>query len=77
MPISLYTDIPKEVIYKVAERPYDAAAITAEYQQFTEPSRSLILWLLDLMAHVVMNEAVNKVHFSVNFILCFINHYFL
>mmetsp|Transcript_19711 Transcript_19711/g.23453 ORF Transcript_19711/g.23453 Transcript_19711/m.23453 type:complete len:429 (-) Transcript_19711:297-1583(-) len=60
MPVGLYNDIPNETIYKVAEMPYDAAIITAEYNSFSEPSRSLILWLLDMMADIVTNEANNK-----------------
>jgi hypothetical protein len=34
--------------------------VSAEYNQFPEPMRSLLLWLLDLMADIVTNEAVNK-----------------
>ena len=34
--------------------------MSAEYNQFPEPMRSLLLWLLDLMADIVTNEAVNK-----------------
>jgi hypothetical protein len=60
MPVGLYNDITNETIYKIAEMPYDAAIITAEYQNFSEPSRSLILWLLDLMGDIVTNEENNK-----------------
>jgi hypothetical protein len=60
MPIALFSDVPKETIYRIAEKPYDAAAVAAEYATFPEPSRSLLLWLLDLMADIVTNEAVNK-----------------
>lgn len=61
MPIKLYMDIPEATIYKVAEMcPYSAEKVTAEYHQFAEPSRSLVLWLLDLMSDVVIHEASNK-----------------
>jgi hypothetical protein len=60
MPVGLFSDIDNATIYKVAEMPYNAQLITAEYQKFSEPSRSLILWLLDMMGDIVTNEAVNK-----------------
>lgn len=45
---------------QVATEPYDAAVITATYQAFPEPNKSLILWLLDMMADIVQNEPANK-----------------
>jgi len=48
------------VLAQVATEPYDAAVITATYQAFPEPNKSLILWLLDMMADIVQNEPANK-----------------
>lgn len=38
----------------------------AEYHNFAEPTKSLFLWLLDLMAEVVTNEANNKMSAKVS-----------
>ena len=52
--------MPERTIYRVADMPFAADAVTAEYAGFPEPTKSLLLWLLDLMADIVTNEAVNK-----------------
>jgi hypothetical protein len=56
----LLNSLPERTIYKIADMVFDAEAISSEYHSFPEPTCSLLLWLLDLMADVVTNEAVNK-----------------
>ena len=46
--------------WQVATEPYDAANVTAQMNAFPEPNKSLIFWLLDMMADIVQNEALNK-----------------
>ena len=58
MPSGLLNTIDDETIYKIADLPTEE--VPAEYHKFAEPTKSLFLWLLDLMAEVVTNEAVNK-----------------
>lgn len=58
MPSGLYNTIDDQTIYRVADMQVEA--VPAEYHQFHEPHKSLILWLLDLMAEFVVNEGVNK-----------------
>lgn len=57
-PRGLYNSIPDAKIAKISDMNVDQ--IAAEYEQFEEPNKSLILWLLDMMAEYVLNEAVNK-----------------
>jgi hypothetical protein len=58
MPDSLFNSISESTIYQVAEMPVDSLGPIEE--RFPEPTRSMIEWLMDLMAEIVMNEAVNR-----------------
>lgn len=60
LPRGLYNNIDEIVIHRIADTPYDPVSIAHEYHSFQEPEQSLILWLLDVMAEIVMNESVNK-----------------
>uniref|UniRef100_A0A7S2W562 Rho-GAP domain-containing protein n=1 Tax=Rhizochromulina marina TaxID=1034831 RepID=A0A7S2W562_9STRA len=60
LPEGLYNDIPEATIHRIADSPLDVPAIVETYSSLHEPHRSLILWLLDMMAGIVMNESVNK-----------------
>lgn len=58
MPAGLFNSIPEPMIFRIADMP--PADVPAMYHQFSEPHKSLILWLLDLMCEFVVNEEVNK-----------------
>ena len=58
LPQSLCANIPERILYKVAENDIETAH--RELDSIDEPWKSVLLWLLDLMSVVVMNEAVNK-----------------
>merc|ERR1719198_2123539 len=46
------------MIFRIADMP--PADVPTMYHDFSEPHKSLILWLLDLMCEFVVNEDVNK-----------------
>ena len=58
LPTCLLKNVPERIIHKVAEGTSADAAV--ELENIPEPTRTIIVWLLDLMAAVVSNEAVNK-----------------
>lgn len=58
MPAGLFNSIPEPMIFRIADMP--PADVPAMYHEFSEPHKSLILWLLDLMSEFVVNEDVNK-----------------
>ena len=60
LPISLCSEnaIPEMVVYKVADNNVDNAYTVL--MSMDDPWKSVVLWLLDLMATVVQNEKKNK-----------------
>jgi len=58
MPDSLYNNISESVIYQVADG--DSLDLAPIESEFPEPTKSLLEWLLDLMAEIVQHEQVNR-----------------
>jgi len=57
-PEALFNSISVEQMYLMASLPIDR--IPAEFDKIPEPQKSLILWLLDVLAQVVLNEEKTK-----------------
>ena len=58
LPESIFSKIPEATIYKIARLPIDQ--VETEMETALGVDKSIILWLLDLMAIIVKNEDENR-----------------